>query len=123
MANELNPIPERCFELAVRVVKLCRHLEKHSSTARTIARQLLRSGTSIGANVEEGQSAESKPDFAHKYAVALKEARETKYWLRLLAATETVAENELAAITKEADEICRILGASITKVKRNSEPQ
>ena len=117
MAPELKPIPERCFELAVRVVKLCRYLDKHSPTARTIARQLLRSGTSIGANVEEGQSAESRMDFAHKYSVALKEARETHYWLRLLAASETLAMDELAAITKETDEGCKILGASVAKAK------
>ncbi|MCA8919555.1 MAG: four helix bundle protein [Planctomycetes bacterium] len=121
MAAELVPIPERCFQLAVRIVKLCRHLETHSATARTVARQLLRSGTSIGANVEEGQSAESRPDFAHKYGIALKEARETKYWLRLLSATETVGEDKLAEITKETDEVCRILGASIAKVKNKTK--
>ena len=117
MVGQLKPIPDRCFELAVRIVKLCRFLDKHSPTARTIARQLLRSGTFVGANVEEGQSAESRSDFVHKYSVALKEARETHYWLRLLEATETVAADELVAITRETDEVCRILGASIAKAK------
>ena len=122
MAEELVPIPERCFELAVRIVKLCQYLEKHSATSRTIAKQLLRSGTSIGANVGEGQSAESRTDFAHKYSIALKEARETKYWLRLLSATETVGSEQLADITKETDEVARILGASVAKAKGARKP-
>lgn len=77
---------ERTFAFALQIVKLCRHLELRNGVARTLSRQLLRAGTSIGANVEEAQAAQSRPDFINKNGIALKEARETHYWLRLLIA-------------------------------------
>lgn len=85
-----SDIPGRAFELAQRVVKLCLVLDEKPGVSRTLANQLLRSGTSIGANVEEAQAAQSDADFISKYSIACKEARETHYWLRLLSATETI---------------------------------
>ncbi len=83
-------IQQRTFAFAVRVVRLCRHIEEKPGAGRTLSRQLLRAGTSIGANIEEAQSGTSKADFTYKVAIALKEARETDYWLRLLQAAQVV---------------------------------
>ena len=85
---------------------------------RTLSRQLLRSGTSIGANVEEAQAVQSKADFISKNAIALKEARETHYWLRLLAATEVLPETRISKLQYEVEELMRILGAIIVSSKR-----
>jgi len=72
-------ICERTFLFAVESISLCRSLEKADSTTRTLGRQLIRSGISIGANVEEAQGGQSRADFISKYAIARKEARETHY--------------------------------------------
>ena len=72
---------------------LCQTLDQTPGVSRTLANQLLRSGTSIGANVEEGQGGQSRADFISKYSIACKEARETHYWLKLLAACEIVQNN------------------------------
>jgi len=117
----MQSIPDRTFQFAVRIVKLCQHLEESGGVARTIGKQLLRSGTSIGANVQEGQAGQSTADFINKNYIALKEARETLYWLKLLAASEIVSENRLNPISQEAEEITRILGATIVKAKGKSE--
>ena len=87
--------------------------------SRVLARQPLRSGTSIGANVEEAQAGQSRADFSSKYAIALKEARETVYWLRLLKECELSTDNECDALLREANELARIIGAIIVKNKRN----
>lgn len=112
MSAELK-ITERTFNFAVRVVKLCKFLERQDRVSRTLANQLLRSGTSIGANVEEAQAGQSKADFIAKMSIARKEARETHYWLRLLKESEIVPESELSEIITEADEIIRILTAIV----------
>ena len=77
--DEPRDIKERTFSFAVEIVRLCQGLEKQSDVYRTLGRQLLRSGTSVGANVEEAQAGQSRADFASKYSIALKEARETIY--------------------------------------------
>ena len=110
-------LPERTFEFARRVVKLCQQLDQAPGVSRTLANQLLRSGTSIGANVEEGQAGQSKPDFISKMSIACKEARETQYWLRLLAAAEIVPVSRLAELTDEANQLVAIL----TTIVRNSK--
>jgi four helix bundle protein len=108
---------ERTFEFSVRIVRLCQTLDEASGVGRTLGRQLLRSGTSIGANVEEGQGGQSKADFVSKYSIARKEARETLYWLRLLVASEVVAEEKLGPLIQECDELIAILTAIIKKTK------
>ncbi len=117
----MRDLPERTFRFATRVVKLCRHLDAQPGVSRTLAKQLLRSGTSIGANVEEGQAAQSKPDFIAKYSIARKEARETHYWLRLLAASDVLPENRLAKLTDEANQLIAILTTIIKKAKETKE--
>jgi four helix bundle protein len=101
----------------VRVVRHCRFLETPDRVSRTLANQLLRAGTSIGANIEEAQAGQSKSDFTAKMAIARKEARETLYWLRLLNAAQVVEAEKLNDITKEADELVRIL-TSIVKTSQ-----
>jgi len=113
----MGDLPERTFRFATRVVKLCRHLDKQPGVSRALSRQLLRLGTSIGANVEEGQGSQTKADFLTKYCIALKEARETLYWLRLLAASEVIAEKRLAGLIKEASELVAILTTIVKKTK------
>jgi len=121
MEKPRRDLPERTFNFARRVVKLCQTLDQIPGVSRTLARQLLRSGTSIGANVEEGQASQSRADFTAKYYIACKEARETHYWLRLLAASEIVAEEEIREITDEADELVAILTSVVKKCRTDNE--
>ena len=114
-------LPERTFEFARRVVKLCETLDQTPGVSRTLANQLLRSGTSIGANVEEGQGSQSRADFASKYSIACKEARETHYWLRLLAASEVVLTSKLEPLIDESNQLIAILTAIIKSTRRNKE--
>ncbi len=113
-------LPPRTFDFALRIVKLCTVLDRTPGVPRTLSRQLLRSGTSIGANVEEGQASQSRADFTSKYSIACKEARETLYWLRLLAATEIVVATRLAPLIDEANELVAILTTIVKKTRNPS---
>ncbi len=113
-------IGERAFAFAVRVVKLCQTLDERPGVSRTLSNQLLRSGTSIGANLEESKGGQSRADFLSKNSIALKEARETHYWLRLLAATGTVPEHQLASLLDEAGQITAILTTIVKKLKAHA---
>jgi len=112
-------LPERTFQFARRVVKLCQLLDQTPGVSRTLANQLLRSGTSIGANVEEGQGSQSRADFVAKYSIACKEARETNYWLRLLVATEVADEANLKELIDESNQLIAILTAIIKTTRKN----
>ena len=114
-------LPERTFEFARRVVKLCQMLDQTPGVSRTPAKQLLRSGTSICANVEEGQAGQSRADFLNKLSIACKEARETHYWLRLLAASKVIPEPRLAELLDEANQLIAILTTIIRKTKERKE--
>src|SRR5215210_1116558 len=112
--KEFVDIRQRAFAFAVRIVKLCRFLEKHSDIGKTLIRQLLDAGTSAGANLEEAQAGQSKPDFIHKNAIALKETRETNYWLRLILATANLDEKITKGIDEliaESEEIMKVIGS------------
>jgi len=117
----MKDIRERTFDFALRIVKLCQQLEEDGGVGRTLGWQLLRSGTSIGANVEEAQAGQSKLDFISKNAIALKEARETIYWLRLLEASKIIPSKRLSELQSEADELARIIGAIIVSAKRGKK--
>jgi len=104
-------IKERTFEFACRAIRLHRHVSKACPSSRDLSRQLLRSATSIGANLEEAHAAQTKADFIAKASIALKEARETLYWLRLLSATEETLQARLAPLVAEANEIVAVLTA------------
>lgn len=108
-------LPERTFAFAERIVRLCVALESNGKVSATLANQLLRSGTSVGANVETAQASQSNKDFVHKYSIACKETRETHYWLRLLSATELLPAARLEPLTSEANELIAILTTIIRK--------
>ena len=110
-------ICDRTFAFAVRVVKLCRYLDEQTGVCRTLGKQLIRSGTSIGANVEEAQGGQSRADFLSKISIACKEARETLYWLKLLESAEVVSDDRLKEIKAEANELVGILTAIIKSTK------
>lgn len=111
-------ITERTFRFAVRVAKLSRGLNGRDSATRVMVRQLLRAGTSIGANMEEAQAGHSRADFANKCSIACKEARETHYWLRLLAASDAAPRVQLADLLTECDELIAVLTTIVKKVKQ-----
>lgn len=114
-------IQNRTFQFAVRIVKLSDMLDSRPGTARTLARQLLRAGTSIGANVEEAQAAHSRPDFIAKMTIALKEARETCYWLRLLAAIELVPTSRLTELLDESERVTRIIARIVISTRQKNK--
>ena len=99
-----NAVEIKSFQFAVRIVKLCRHI-RDAKKEYTLTKQLLRSGTSIGANVAEAQQAQSRPDFIAKLSIALKEAVEAEYWLRLMCSTDYLTEKEFAAIVADCKEL------------------
>ena len=101
------------------IVRLYQCLDRKPGAGRILGQQVLRAGTSIGANMEEAQAGQSKPDFISKTAIALKESRETCYWLRLLGAAGVLPEARLSEIKKEAEELMRILGAIIVSAKKS----
>ncbi len=109
-------VQEKSFAFAVRVVNLCRYLQSEHKEF-ILTKQLMRSGTSIGANVSEAQQAQSKLDFVHKINIALKEACETNYWLRLLHATQFLNKQEYESIIADCSEMERLLIA-ITKTAK-----
>ena len=118
--QRLVPITERAFAFAVRIVKLCKYLEAHSSVSRNVINQLLDAGTSVGANLEEAVAGQSKADFIHKNAISLKEARESNYWLRLILATETFSPRIRAGIlelVQESGVIAKIVAKRIVSTK------
>ena len=112
-----NNVKERSFYFSLSVIHFLKVLPK-DYILQTIGRQLLRSATSIGANIIEGQAATSKKDFGNYYAIALKSANETKYWLALLKEETTVdLSEELRKLLQEAYELGNMLGASILTLK------
>jgi four helix bundle protein len=111
-------IKERTFAFALAIVRLCQRLENQSDVYRALGRQVLRSGTSIGANAEEAQAGQSRADFISKYAIALKEARETIYWLRLLRETGSIKDDSIDTLIQEAVEISKIIGSIIVNTKK-----
>jgi four helix bundle protein len=115
-----NIIQEKSFAFAVRIVNLYKFLceEKREFV---LSKQILRSGTSIGANIEESIGGQSDKDFFTKVTIAYKEARETVYWLKLLLATNYLNQEQADSLLKDAEEICKILGKiQITMRNRNS---
>lgn len=106
---KLRPeICDRAFRFSLNILKFCRQLE-HDRLGNILLNQLLRSGTSIGANIEEAQAAQSKRDFIAKMAIARKEAKETNYWLRLLKEAEIPLTSDIDIPVQESDEITRVL--------------
>ena len=107
-------IKERTFEYALQAIRLFQELQAQKDSAGwIIGKQFLRSATSIGANVHEAQSGESKADFIHKYSIAQKEARESLYWLKLLDTSKIVMTGTLHSLINETNEITAIITSII----------
>jgi four helix bundle protein len=114
-------IRDRTYQYSLRAIRLFQSLQEGTDRAGwVLSRQYLRSATSIGANVEEAQSGESRADFLHKYGIAQKEARETLYWLRLLADSAIVPRERLSPLIEETEEIIAVITAIIVKTKKGS---
>src|SRR5262245_21552482 len=118
MPHELESYESRTFRFACDIVFLYRRLMKLPDMPHPIARQLLRAGTSVGANVEEAKAAQSRKDRASRFAVALKEAREALYWLRLIRATKLADQVPLQPLAREANELVAILTTTHRKLKQ-----
>ena len=110
-------VEHKSFHFAVRVVKLCKYL-RSTKNEYTLSKQLLRSGTSIGANIAEAEQAQSRADFVSKMSIALKEAAETNYWLRLLQATDELSEPEFTSIYSDCRELEKMLTAIVKTAKK-----
>lgn len=116
-----NDLSERTKDFAIRIIRLCQVLDEKPGINRTLGKQLLRSGTSIGANVAEGAGAQSEADFLTKYSIAVKEAHETDYWLDLLIKAEIINEEMLTGLKQECSELIAILTTICKKMKRKRE--
>jgi len=113
-----NLVKDKSFAFAVRVVKAYQHLVSEKKEF-VLSKQFLRSGTSIGANVEEAIGGQSGADFISKLSIAYKEARETTYWIRLLQATGYLTEAQSISLHEDAEELCRILAKILITKKQN----
>ena len=113
---EENAIASKSKKLAVRIVRLYQYLEREKRE-HTLSKQILRSGTSIGANVREALQGQSKADFTAKMSIALKEANETEYWLELLRETDYLEACEYKSLRRDCGEVARLLTA-IVKTSR-----
>ena len=108
MKENKNIILEKTFHFSVRIVNLVKYLQEQKKEY-ILSKQICRSGTSIGANAEEAVGGSSRADFTHKLSIAYRESRETDYWLRLLFATDYIAESEFKSLHSDCKEISRIL--------------
>ncbi|MEL6442084.1 MAG: four helix bundle protein [Cyanobacteria bacterium J06621_8] len=113
-------IQERSRLFAVRVIKAYVELNtrKFDDAGKVLSKQFLRSGTSIGANVAEAEFAQSNADFISKYSIALKEASETRYWMRIMIESEIISKHKFSSMLNEIDRIIRILITIIKKLKQ-----
>jgi four helix bundle protein len=111
-----NAIVSKSYSFAVKIVKFCFEMQEKKREF-VISRQLLKSGTSIGANVEEAQGAISKPEFIAKLQISLKEAKETKYWIKLIIDAEVFASDKTPEILKDCNELIVILTSILKTAK------
>ena len=114
-----NVVLDKSFDFAVRIVKLYKHL-RYTVDERVLSTQVLKSGTSIGANIREALRSSSRKDFVAKMNISLKEAYETEYWLELLYKTEYISKKEYDSIFPECRELTNILSQIILTTKANS---
>src|SRR3569832_1475500 len=103
---------QKAYSFAIEIVKLYKHLSTEKKEF-VLSKQLLRSGTSIGANVNEAISSESKRDFVHKLGIALKESRETSYWLNLLKDSEFISVHQYSHLSQTCNSLIKILSSII----------
>ncbi len=115
-----NIVYDKAYKFAIRIVKAFQYLSKEQKEY-VISKQLLRCGTSIGANISEANGAISKADFSNKISIAYKECLETKYWLNLLKDTSYIDEDTYSSIFPEADEIAKILFSILKTTRINKQ--
>lgn len=115
-----DDLSERMLTFAVRVYKLSKALPR-DPFAKHVALQVFRSGTSAGANYEEARGAESREDFVHKMKVVLKELKETSFWVRFVHRAELVKPHLVEPLLNEVEELCRIVGKSVSTARRRSQ--
>ncbi|WP_089681113.1 four helix bundle protein [Catalinimonas alkaloidigena] len=112
-------IAKKSYDFALLIIRTAQQL-RHQHKEYVLTKQLLRSGTSIGANAEEATSAESRADFIHKMSIALKEARETSYWLRLLHDSNYLSDADFYQVHEQCREIIKILSSIILTTKKSA---
>lgn len=117
-AKRKGPIYEKSFAFALRVVKLAKYLQEEKKEF-VLSKQVLRSGTAIGALVREAEHAESKSDFAHKMNIALKEANETFYWLDLLQQSDYMTKQSFKSMQADSEELVKLLAAIVKTTREN----
>ncbi len=117
MSRAPQDIQERTFRFGLRVIDLVNRMPQ-TMAGNTLARQLIRAGTSVGANMQEADGAETKKDFIHKVSIAYKEARESRHWLAMIRASILKNDNEVAALWQESDELVRILFTILTNARQ-----
>jgi four helix bundle protein len=115
-----NPLAEKTIDFAIRIVKCFQYLQD-TKREFVMSKQMLRSGTSIGANVHEAIYAQSRADFINKLSIALKEASETSYWLVLLHRTDYLTADMFDSIKADVDQIIRIIISSIKTTRKNEK--
>ena len=116
--KEDNIIASKSYKFAVRIVKLSKFLIEEKKEY-ILSKQIIRSGTSIGANIEEAIGGQSKKDFVAKLSISYKEARETHYWLRLLTDTDYISKEQSESLLNDCNELLKIIGSIIKTTKNN----
>ena len=124
MLKNENVVREKGFQFAVRIVRLYQYLTNHQNSNRELilSKQVLRSGTSVGANIRESRNAQTVKDFITKLYIASKEADETGYWLELLKETGYISEEQFESLNQDCEEIMRLL-TSIIKTTKSNNPE
>lgn len=111
-------LQQKSIAFSIRIINLYKHLSKNKNEY-VLSKQLLRSGTAIGALISEGKYAQSKADFVNKLHIAIKEANETAYWLLLLSETDYITKEEYSSMNIDCEELLKMLTASIKTVKQS----
>ena len=119
MSKKKSILKDKSFLFAIRIIKLYQHLTEMKKEY-VMSKQLMRSGTAIGALVREAQNAESTKDFIHKLSISQKECDESIYWLELLKATDYIEEQEFESLNNDANELLKMLRSSIITSKQNN---
>jgi four helix bundle protein len=114
-----NKLVDDSYRFSLRIIRLCEYLE--GNRKYVLARQVLRSGTSIGANITEAQQAESRKDFAHKLGIANKEAFETEYWLKLLRDAAYITASQAESLITDCNSLQRMLVSALRTLKSKDQ--
>jgi len=111
-----NPLRDKSYQFAIRIVKLSQYLQRDKKEF-VLSKQVLRSGTAVGALIREAEFGQSKPDFISKMSIALKEANETEYWLSLLKDTDFISENQFVSLQSDCMELIAMLVSTVKTSK------